>query len=61
VDETAKSETQSLPLANASSCCGNSVGGELHGGLKELFARFNVNDYAASVKVFAVKPRLPVC
>jgi SAM-dependent methyltransferase len=60
VDETAKSETQSLPLANAGSCCGNSLGGELHGGLKELFARFNVNDYAASVKVFAVKPRLPV-
>jgi hypothetical protein len=29
----------------------------LHGGLKELLARFNVNDYAASVKVFAVKPK----
>jgi arsenite methyltransferase len=29
---------------------------ELHGDLRELLSRYNVNDYAASVKVFAVKP-----
>lgn len=57
MDEAAGSETRSLPLANADSCCGNNAGGELHGGLKDLLARFNVNDYAASVKVFAVKPK----
>jgi arsenite methyltransferase len=55
--EAVKPETQTLPFANAGSCCGNGAGGELHGGLKDLFARFNVNDYAASVKVFAVKPK----
>ncbi|HEX8116410.1 MAG TPA: arsenite methyltransferase [Pyrinomonadaceae bacterium] len=51
--------------ANASaqpsaSCCGpvaSDAGGELHGDLRELLTRHNVNDYAASVKVFAVKPR----
>jgi len=58
MDETVKSETRTLPLANAgASCCGNGASGELSGGLKDLLARFNVNDYAASVKVFAVKPR----
>jgi SAM-dependent methyltransferase len=28
----------------------------LHGGMRELLARFNVNDYVASVRVFSVKP-----
>jgi hypothetical protein len=41
----------SLPLRRA--------GQELDGGLKGLLACFNVNDYAASVKVFAIKPRYP--
>ncbi len=45
----------------AVSCCGPSAseaaGAELHGSLSGLLARYNVNDYAASVKVFAVKPR----
>lgn len=36
----------------ASSCCSPS---ELKEGLSELLTRYNVNDYAASVKVFAVK------
>jgi arsenite methyltransferase len=31
----------------------------VHGGLRELLARHNVNDYAASVRVFAVKPAAP--
>lgn len=29
---------------------------DLHGRLKDLLTRYNVNDYAASVKVYAVKP-----
>jgi arsenite methyltransferase len=43
------------------SCCGPAASaaaaGELHGDLGEMLTRYNVNDYAASVKVFAVKPR----
>lgn len=31
-------------------------GGALHESLNEILSRYNVNDYAASVKVFAVKP-----
>jgi arsenite methyltransferase len=30
---------------------------ELHARLADLLRRYDVNDYAASVKVFAVKPR----
>jgi hypothetical protein len=41
-----------LPLV---SCC--STGStDLHGRLADLLARYDVNDYAASVKVYAVKP-----
>jgi SAM-dependent methyltransferase len=54
---TSKSGDQTLPIANASSCCDASAEGEPQGGLKGLLARYNVNEYAASVKVFAVKPR----
>ena len=42
------------------SCCGpvaSTAEGELHGELRDILARHNVNDYAASVKVFAVKPQ----
>jgi hypothetical protein len=28
----------------------------VHGGLAELLKRYDMNDYAASVKVYAVKP-----
>lgn len=46
----------------AVSCCAPSAasagaGEELHGDLRELLERHDVNEYAASVKVFAVKPR----
>ena len=34
------------------SCCSSDV----HNGLGELLAKYNVNDFAASVRVFAVKP-----
>jgi SAM-dependent methyltransferase len=52
----------SLPVV-ASGCCGNSASdvGEhkLHGDLRDLLSRYNINEYAASVKVFAVKANLP--
>ena len=38
--------------APVSSCCSTS---ELQEGLSELLGRYNVNDYAASVKIFAIK------
>jgi hypothetical protein len=34
-----------------SDCCS-----DLHGQLGELLKKYNVNDYAASVRVYAVKP-----
>jgi SAM-dependent methyltransferase len=43
----------SLPIASGIGCCGTSV---VHDRLSELMKRYNVNHYAASVKVFAVKP-----
>ena len=57
-----------LPLATASvsccgatsvpavSCCGAPAEATVHGGLATLAERYNINDYAASVKVYAVKP-----
>lgn len=52
----------SLPAA-ADACCGGdsccSAPGkerDVHGGLSAVLERYNVNDYAASVRVFAVKP-----
>ncbi len=47
-----------LPIAN-SGCCGGGtepVSEDLHARLADLLQRYNVNEYAASVKVFAVKP-----
>jgi arsenite methyltransferase len=58
--ETLESTSRTLPLAAESFCCGTATGddveGQLHGDLRDLLARYNINDYAASVKVFAVKP-----
>jgi hypothetical protein len=43
-----------------SSCCTPApyaeTESELHNNLRDLLSRYNVNDYAASVRVFAVKP-----
>jgi SAM-dependent methyltransferase len=50
-----KPKLESLPMVG---CCSNSST-ELHGRLSELLARYNVNDYAASVKVYAIKPLSP--
>jgi ubiquinone/menaquinone biosynthesis C-methylase UbiE len=47
-------EVSSSTLPVASSCCGGSD--PLHARLKDLLEKHDVNDYAASVKVFAVKP-----
>jgi arsenite methyltransferase len=41
--------SDALPVV---SCCSD----DLHGRIKELLSRYNVNDYAASVKVYATKP-----
>jgi arsenite methyltransferase len=38
------------------SCCGPPEGESFHGRLAELLARHDVNDYAASVQVYALKP-----
>jgi SAM-dependent methyltransferase len=49
-----KPAVATLPLV---SCCPTGTTTDLHGKLADLLARYNVNDYAASVKVYAVKPQ----
>ena len=51
------SESRLLPTIEPVSCCSPAPAkdSELHTDLAELLRRYNVNDYAASVKVFAVK------
>jgi len=50
----AAASKSSLPVASSGGgCCGSSV---VHDRLADLMKRYNVNDYAASVKVFALKP-----
>jgi SAM-dependent methyltransferase len=44
---------EALPAVNAASC---SQVAPLHSQLTDMLARYNVNDYAASVRVYAVKP-----
>lgn len=48
-----------LTVAPVEGCCSmpEPAGEALHAGLSELLLRYNVNDYAASVKVFAVKQK----
>jgi SAM-dependent methyltransferase len=50
----------SLPIAESECCTPKPVDGEMHQQLADLLRRYNVNDYAASVRVFAVKPKLDV-
>ena len=54
----AKAEPEGECISSGSySCCGPTAAeSDVHGGLSELLARYNVNDYAASVKVYAIKP-----
>jgi SAM-dependent methyltransferase len=47
----------SAPTAPSGGCCGSAPKEPtLHSRLAELLQKYNVNDYAASVRVFAVKP-----
>jgi arsenite methyltransferase len=52
---------KSLPVAEASGCCGTVAkpdrGSEHFGDFRDLLDRYNVNEYAASVKVFAIKAK----
>jgi SAM-dependent methyltransferase len=50
------SSPSSLPLADAGCCSPSLADDALHARLIELLRRYNVNDYAASVRVFALKP-----
>ncbi len=40
-----------------SGCCSPAPQGPVHAGLSELLSRYDVNEYAASVKVYAIKRR----
>jgi SAM-dependent methyltransferase len=56
--EPATSGARSLPVAPSVSCCaptGAATATDASERLDDLLARYNVNDYAASVRVFAVK------
>lgn len=48
--------TTSLPVAESGCCSAQPSDDGLHRGMLELLRRYDVNDYAASVRVFAVKP-----
>lgn len=51
------SDNASAIPSTSSGCCSGTVKGEsFHERLGDLLQRYDVNDYAASVKVFAVKP-----
>jgi arsenite methyltransferase len=50
--------SSSLPMAESSCCTPKPAESEVHGRLLELLKRYDVNAYAASVRVFAVKPRV---
>jgi SAM-dependent methyltransferase len=54
----AAAKSSSLTIAPSAGCCGGGGGGTsvVHDRLADLLKRYDVNDYAASVKVFAVKP-----
>jgi ubiquinone/menaquinone biosynthesis C-methylase UbiE len=47
----------SLDVVDASCCSTDAASAELHGRLADLLRRYDVNEYAASVRVFAVKPK----
>ena len=56
----AKKSSQGLTVVEAPvlSCCGSPAAeAPVHAGLGEVLARYDVNEYAASVKVYAVKRR----
>jgi hypothetical protein len=48
--------TSVLPVVEQGCCATPTVEESLHARLLDLLTRYNVNDFAASVRVFAVKP-----
>jgi arsenite methyltransferase len=56
-----KPAAPTLPLSSGGGCCGAAAAppdaSQVHDGLAALLRRYDVNEYAASVKVYAVKPR----
>jgi arsenite methyltransferase len=59
----AMNNSEPVPIATGGNCCSASTSccetesNEVHAGLSELLARYDVNEYAASVKVYAIKPK----
>lgn len=53
-------KTTALPIAAESccgpTCCGSAGASEVHAGITSVLDRYDVNDFAASVKVYADKP-----
>jgi len=49
--------TSGLPVVTTDCCAPGPADDTLHARLLDLLTRYNVNDYAASVRVFAVKPK----
>jgi ubiquinone/menaquinone biosynthesis C-methylase UbiE len=47
----------SLDVVETNCCSTDASNAELHGRLADLLRRYDVNEYAASVRVFAVKPK----
>jgi len=45
-----------MPGESSGGCCSPQPTDSVHGGLSDVLSKINVNAYAASVKVFAVKP-----
>jgi hypothetical protein len=55
--ERSVSVTDEEWIASSQSCCGVTADEkDVHSGLAELIAKYDVNDYAASVQIYAVKP-----
>ena len=50
--------SSTLTMTKSGGCCGDATSEGVHDGLKELLSRYNVNDYAASVRVFALMPNV---
>lgn len=67
VIDTGKDLNAYSKVTGQSGCCSPSMGdglpvvsccsSDVHNELGDLLAKYNINDYAASVRVFAVKPR----
>ena len=57
----AKAESSTLLVASGGGCCGGSASSRdhsaVHRDLGDVLSRYDVNEYAASAKVYAVKPR----